>query len=96
MLPLPPLVVDADDIYYLDSGEIAAATHARINAQPIPDYHQLVDERRALREARKRLTPPVSVPPHRTQMRARSPSPSTPPVCPRLSALSYRTTLSRS
>ncbi len=51
-----------DDIYYLDSREITAAIEARANGQGILEYLQLVQERRALREARKLLTPLPTVP----------------------------------
>ena len=51
-----------DDIYYLDSAEIKAAIEARVNGQIPADYAQLVQERRALREARKLLTPLPTVP----------------------------------
>ena len=51
-----------DDIYYLDSSEITAAIEARANAQALPDYVQLAQERRELRESRKLLTPLPKVP----------------------------------
>jgi len=55
-------ITQPDDIYYLTSDEITAVIDARTDKQPIPDYAQLVQERRALREARKLLTPLPTVP----------------------------------
>lgn len=50
------------DIYYLDGAEITAAIEARASGQSIPALAELTRERRALREARKQLTPPPKVP----------------------------------
>jgi pyruvate,water dikinase len=55
-------IANPDDIYYLNSGEIAAAIEARAAGQGIPDYGQLAQERRDLRQARMQLTPPPRVP----------------------------------
>jgi pyruvate,water dikinase len=55
-------ISQADDIYYLRSGEITAVISARANQQTIPDYTQSMQARRTLREARKLLTPPPTVP----------------------------------
>jgi pyruvate,water dikinase len=52
-----------DDVYYLESAELAAACTARMDGDSQPEFTGLARERRALREARKRLEPPVSVPP---------------------------------
>jgi len=51
-----------DDIYYLESREIAGAIAARANGQSVPAFVQTAQERRALRESRKLLTPPAKVP----------------------------------
>ena len=53
----------ADDVFYLESAELAAASTARADGISQPELAKLARERRALREARKRLEPPVSVPP---------------------------------
>jgi pyruvate,water dikinase len=52
-----------DDVFYLESAELAAASAARAEGASRPDLAKLARERRLLREARKRLEPPVSVPP---------------------------------
>ncbi len=51
-----------DDIYYLNSGEISAAIEARAAGESVPAFAQTAQERRALRESRKQLTPPAKVP----------------------------------
>ena len=53
----------ADDVFYLRSDELAAASVARADGLARPELAKLARERRALREARKRLDPPVVVPP---------------------------------
>ena len=53
----------ADDIYYLWTSEIEPALEARKSGKAIPEYVQLAAERRELREARKRLHPPGTIPP---------------------------------
>ena len=55
-------ITQPDDIYYLESTEITAASEARANGQAVPTYAQWVQERRSLREARKLLTPMPVVP----------------------------------
>ncbi|MEM7114547.1 MAG: PEP/pyruvate-binding domain-containing protein [Chloroflexota bacterium] len=55
-------VAQADDIYYLTSREIETAIQARANSQPTPDFVQVVQERRDLRESQKQLTPLPKVP----------------------------------
>jgi pyruvate,water dikinase len=55
-------IANPDDIYYLNSGEITTAIEARAAGQDVPDYGQLVQERRDLRAARMKLTPPPRVP----------------------------------
>lgn len=54
----------ADDIYFLESAEIAAASEARTAGRSLPELGGLATERRALREAQKRLHPPAAVPPN--------------------------------
>ncbi|RME64566.1 MAG: hypothetical protein D6790_03055, partial [Caldilineae bacterium] len=55
-------LADPDDIYYLDSQEIREAIAARARGESLPHLAQVAQERRALREARKQLTPPPKVP----------------------------------
>ena len=51
-----------DDLFYLTRAEVKSAITARANGEPSPDYKQLAQERRELREARKRLHPPGKIP----------------------------------
>ena len=51
-----------DDLYYLTTDEIGPALDARKSDQPMPDYAAMTAERRELREARKRLHPPGTIP----------------------------------
>ena len=51
-----------EDIYYLRLSEIESALAARAAKQALPDFKQLTQERRALREARKQLNPPAKIP----------------------------------
>jgi pyruvate,water dikinase len=51
------------DVFYLESTELEAASQARAKGTSQPGLAKLARERRELREARKRLEPPVSVPP---------------------------------
>ena len=51
----------ADDIYFLTTEEVARALRALKVGQGMPAYRQLALDRRALREARRRLTPPLEV-----------------------------------
>lgn len=53
----------ADDVFFLESSELAEAIAARAADQPRPDLAQLADDRRRLREQRMRLHPPAAVPP---------------------------------
>lgn len=53
----------ADDIYFLNTAEIEPALAARSSGSSIPEYAQLTAERRELREARRRLHPPGTIPP---------------------------------
>jgi pyruvate,water dikinase len=52
-----------DDVFYLRTAELAAASAARAEGASRPDLADLARERRELREARKWLDPPVVVPP---------------------------------
>jgi pyruvate,water dikinase len=52
-----------NDVFYLESGALAAASAARADGFSQPELTKLARDRRALREARKRLDPPVAVPP---------------------------------
>lgn len=60
-----------DDVFYLESGELAQALRlaqdeasaARAVGQARPAFRRLASQRRDLREARKRLQPPMAVPP---------------------------------
>jgi phosphohistidine swiveling domain-containing protein len=51
-----------DDVFYLKSAELTAASVARSGGQSLPELARLARERRELREARKRLDPPVTIP----------------------------------
>jgi pyruvate,water dikinase len=53
----------SEDVFYLQTGELLAASEARRAGQARPDLAKLAHERHALREARKRLHPPAAVPP---------------------------------
>ncbi|MGB1252025.1 MAG: PEP/pyruvate-binding domain-containing protein [Candidatus Promineifilaceae bacterium] len=55
-------IATPDDIYYLNSSEITAAINAQANAKPAPDFVQLAQERRELRESQKLLTPQPKIP----------------------------------
>ncbi len=54
---------DPDDVFFLRTEELEAASAARSVGSARPELARLAAERRDLREARKRLNPPVSVPP---------------------------------
>lgn len=56
------VITQADDIYFLGSGEIETAIQARAEGQPVPDFVHVAQERRDLRESRKLLTPLPKVP----------------------------------
>ena len=51
-----------DDVFYLVTEELTKAINARKENKAIPEYQQLTSERRELREARKRLHPPGTIP----------------------------------
>jgi len=52
-----------DDVFFLESAELEAGSAARSKDLSQPELAQLARNRRNLRETRKRLEPPVSVPP---------------------------------
>ncbi len=54
---------DADDVFYLESAELADASASRAEGASRSDLAKLARERRILHEARKRLEPPAVVPP---------------------------------
>lgn len=56
-----------EDIYYLVSAEISQAIEARHAGRHDTDFRTLAIERRELREARKRLHPPGTIPPEASQ-----------------------------
>jgi pyruvate,water dikinase len=51
-----------DDVFYVVTEELIKAVNARKENKAIPEYKQLTAERRELREARKRLHPPGTIP----------------------------------
>ena len=51
-----------EDVYFLVTAELRQAIAARANGEAIPELGDLAAERRALREARKRLHPPGTIP----------------------------------
>ncbi len=53
----------ADDVFFLESEELATAIAARAAGEARPDLVRLARDRRALREAQRRLHPPAAVPP---------------------------------
>jgi phosphoenolpyruvate synthase/pyruvate phosphate dikinase len=52
----------ADDIYYCTTAELTEAIEARKENKALPEYKKIAAERRELREARKRLHPPGTIP----------------------------------
>jgi len=52
-----------DDVFYLVTGELEEACRAREREKALPGLAETADDRRVLREARKRLHPPGMVPP---------------------------------
>jgi len=51
-----------DDVFYLVTEELTKAINAHKEDKPILEYQKLTSERRELREARKRLHPPGTIP----------------------------------
>jgi rifampicin phosphotransferase len=56
-------LLEPEDVFFLETSEIEAATRARRAGQGRADLACLARDRRELREARKRLHPPPVVPP---------------------------------
>jgi len=56
------ILLEANDIYYLNSNEVAAAMDARSRHETLTEYIAFTKERRELRMRRKKLTPPSKVP----------------------------------
>jgi rifampicin phosphotransferase len=56
-------LLEAEDIFFLETLELREAIAARTADQARPDLARLARKRRDLREARKRLHPPPAVPP---------------------------------
>jgi len=52
----------SEDIFYLRRSEVDSALTAKAAGQALPDFRKQTQERRALREARKRLQPPAKIP----------------------------------
>ena len=55
----------ADDVYYLLSTELSQAIDAHKKSESVPDLLQKTIERKELREAQKRLTPPERIVPRK-------------------------------
>lgn len=53
-----------DDVFYLKSAELASACSVRADGIGRPELAKLAQERRVLRDGRKRLVPPTVVPPN--------------------------------
>ena len=70
-------LAQADDVYYLDGRELDRAIEARRDDLPTPDLRHKADERRELREARKRLSPPATIPPQTPALDESEGSPNT-------------------
>ncbi len=52
----------ADDVYYCTTAELTEAIRAHKENKALPEYKRVAAERRELREARKRLHPPGTIP----------------------------------
>ena len=57
----------ADDVFYLNTAELTTAADARKENRALPEYGPIAAERRELREARKRLHPPGTIPPEASE-----------------------------
>jgi pyruvate,water dikinase len=57
-----------DDVYFCTTAELTDAIDARREGKALPEMGLLAAERRELREARKRLHPPGTVPPEASQI----------------------------
>jgi phosphohistidine swiveling domain-containing protein len=51
-----------EDVFYLETSELTEALTGRGDPRPDSDLHQEIDQRRELREARKKLHPPGIIP----------------------------------
>ena len=58
----------ADDVFFLVTEELRRAIAARAKGEALPEIGELADERRTLREARKRHHPPGTVPQEASQI----------------------------
>jgi pyruvate,water dikinase len=56
-------IPQAADIFWLETGEVAAAVTALERGESLKDYAGPIRERKSLWERRKRLTPPAQLPP---------------------------------
>jgi pyruvate,water dikinase len=56
-------LINPNDVFFLKTAELLDASAERTKGGSQPDLGELARERRILQAARKRLTPPVSVPP---------------------------------
>ena len=66
-----------DDVYYLDANELAQAIEAHRDDRAAPELKRRAIERRELRDARKRLSPPVTIPPRAPSFAEEEDSPNT-------------------
>jgi pyruvate,water dikinase len=57
-----------ENVYYCTTAELSEAIDARRKGKALPEIGQRATERRELREARKRLHPPGTVPPEASQI----------------------------
>jgi phosphoenolpyruvate synthase/pyruvate phosphate dikinase len=55
-------ISEPDHVFYLQTDELKQAIDARRENRPVPEYRELATERFELREARKRLHPPGTIP----------------------------------
>lgn len=55
-------IAEQDDVFLLEWAELQSAARALDAKQPTTDYRQLVQERRAVRERERLVTPPVTLP----------------------------------
>jgi pyruvate,water dikinase len=51
-------LTNRDDVFFLNTEELARAIRAAINNTALPEYQNVATDRRALREARRQLSPP--------------------------------------
>ena len=55
-------ITERDDVFFLEWSELQSAARALEASQPTVDYRQRVEERRAVRESERLVTPPVTLP----------------------------------